>query len=291
MKSEKNYEKLEKLKQDYEEKHMSDEQKNRLKASILEAKLEKKRMRKRKALKYTAAAAAAMAVFVILPNTSANMAYAMSNIPVIGKLVEVVTFRDYEYDDERHQADINVPELTGETVKEGAEEINAEIRQLTDRIVKEFEEGLKLEDGYQDVTVSYEIVSTTDAYFTLKLMYYQGAGSGYQEEHYYTIDLKTGKRIRLKDLFQEGADYITPISEDIKNQMREQMKADENKAYWLEDKDIPDADFRAITDETEFYVNENDHLVISFHEGDVAPMYMGVVTFEISEDVIKNIRK
>lgn len=232
-----------------------------------------------------------MAVFVILPNTSANMAYAMSNIPVIGKLVEVVTFRDYEYDDERHQADINVPELTGETVKEGAEEINAEIRQLTDRIVKEFEEGLKLEDGYQDVTVSYEIVSTTDAYFTLKLMYYQGAGSGYQEEHYYTIDLKTGKRIRLKDLFQEGADYITPISEDIKNQMREQMKADENKAYWLEDKDIPDADFRAITDETEFYVNENDHLVISFHEGDVAPMYMGVVTFEISEDVIKNIRK
>ena len=61
-------------------------------------------------------AAAAVAIFILLPNTSGKVAYAMSNIPVLGKLVEVVTFRDYEYESERHNADIKVPELIAEEV-------------------------------------------------------------------------------------------------------------------------------------------------------------------------------
>jgi hypothetical protein len=52
---------------------------------------------------------------------------------------------------------------------------------------------------------------------------------------YYTIDLNTGKRLQLKDVFAEGADYITPISEAIKKQMQAQMDADENVYYWLDD--------------------------------------------------------
>ena len=231
----------------------------------------------------------------------------MEQIPVIGKLVEVVTFRNYQYEDERNQADIEVPEIVPQSVtdtvaeeastdvqenlQKSADEINAEIQKISDQFVKEFEENLQTEGGYQDVIVKSEVVSTTQNYFTLKLICYQGAGSGAEWNYYYTIDLNTGERLQLKDLFLEGADYITPISENIKEQMKEQMAADENKIYWLDDPEVPERNFDHITDETAFYLNENGNIVISFNEGDVAPMYMGVVTFEIPDDVVRDIRK
>lgn len=49
--------------------------------------------------------------------------------------------------------------------------------------------------------------------------------------------------------------------------------------------------FEAITDETAFYVNEEGNVVISFNEGDVAPVYMGVVTFTIPDETLQGIKK
>lgn len=40
-----------------------------------------------------------------------------------------------------------------------------------------------------------------------------------------------------------------------------------------------------------FYLNEKNNVVIGFNEGDVAPMYMGTVEFEIPAEVLENIRK
>ena len=108
--------------------------------------------------------------------------------------------------------------------------------------------------------------------------------------YYYTIDLRTGEQLKLQDLFSEGADYITPISDSIKNQMQEQMDADENVCYWLHD-EIEALNFRSITDETSFYVNGDGNVVIGFNEGDVAPMYMGAVEFVIPDEVLGDIRK
>jgi len=306
MGNEKDYEKLENMKNDYAKMQMTGDQVERMKERMMDAKNEKRQIKKNRAMKSIAAAAAAIAVFVALPNVSADVAYAMSNIPILGKLVDVVTFRDYKYEDERHSADVEVPELVvdktemipggtesqvQENLQKTTDEINAEIQKLTDQIVSEFEADLAQEEGYQDVIVKHEILNTTEDYFTLKLTHYQGAGSGAQWDYYYTIDLKTGERLALKDLFTEGADYITPISENIKEQMRAQMAADENKMYWLENGEVPEWNFKSITDDTSFYVNENGNIVISFNEGDVAPMYMGVVTFEIPTTVVADIRK
>ena len=73
--------------------------------------------------------------------------------------------------------------------------------------------------------------------------------------------------------------------------MREQMDADENVYYWLDDEDIPEWNFREITEDTSFYVNGDDQIVIAFNEGDVAPMYMGCVEFVIDNTVLAGIRK
>lgn len=317
----KDIEKMQELKQAYSEPEMSGEQLARMKERMEEAKMEKRNKKKENqnkknhVIRNAAAAAAAVAVvFVALPNTSESVAYAMSNIPVVGKLVEAVTFRDYKYESERNNADIEVPELAvnetalpgteqiaegteqatdsevQENLKKTTDEINAEIQKITDEIVAEFEENLEFEGGYQNVMVKHEVLSTTENYFTLKLICYQGSGSGAEWDYFYTIDLETGERLALKDLFADGADYITPISENIKEQMQEQMDADENVYYWLND-EIEEWNFEKITDETSFYLNEDGNIVISFNEGDVAPMYMGCVEFVIPNDVTEGIRK
>lgn len=46
-----------------------------------------------------------------------------------------------------------------------------------------------------------------------------------------------------------------------------------------------------VTDETSFYLNEKDNVVIGFNGGDVAPMYMGTAEFEIPAEVLEGIRK
>ncbi|MEZ3463059.1 MAG: RsiV family protein [Lachnospiraceae bacterium] len=290
------------LRKEYEKHRMTDFQVRQLQEKIREAK-EMDQNNKNHTGKIriaVASAAVAAGLFVILPNTSGTIAHAMEQIPIIGQLVRVVTFRDYEYEGDRNMADIEVPEIKPEeqledsTLQENIDrttaEINAEIQSITDDLIAEFEKNLDEEMGYQDVVVKSEVLTTTPDYFTLKLICYQGAGSGYQWNYYYTIDLNTGERLQLKDIFKEGADYITPISEDIKRQMQERMDADENVHYWLND-EIEEWNFKAITDETSFYLNERGNVVIGFNEGDVAPMYMGTVEFEIPAEVLDGIRK
>lgn len=290
------------LRKEYEKHRMTDAQVRQLHETIKEAENMEQNGKKRTGkVKFAAAvAAAAVGIFVILPNTSGTIAHAMEQIPIIGQLVKVVTFRDYEYESDRNMADIEVPEIKQEeqledsTLQENLDrttaEINAEIQEITDQLIAEFETNLKNDWGYQDVMVSSEVLATTPDYFTLKLNCYQGAGSGYQWNYFYTIDLNTGNRLQLKDIFQEGADYITPISDNIKLQMQERMDADESVYYWLND-EIDEWNFKAITDETSFYLNEKGNVVIGFNEGDVAPMYMGTVEFEIPAEVLEGIRK
>ena len=309
------------LKEEYKNKEMSEEQVNAMKAAMEQAKKDSTKSQNVVVFRRVMATAAALVMaFIILPNTSGTVAYAMSQIPVLGKLVEVVTFRDYHYEDDRNRAEIEVPELAvseeevpeekvvtkgaageamieaeaveekKETLQKSMEEINAEIQALTEPFVEEFKENLEKEQGYQEIIVESEVVNTTDEYFTLKLICYMGSGSGTEWNYYFTIDLNSGERLMLEDIFVDGADYVAPISENIKTQMEEQMAMDENVYYWLHD-EMEEFNFKQIAADQSFYVNEKGEVVISFNEGDVAPMYMGVVEFVSPENVIQSIRK
>lgn len=297
---------LKSLQKEYLEPRMSEEQLNRLKLKMEEAKRENRKDRNRTRVTRLAATAAALVIaFIALPNMSPQIAYAMEKIPVIGQFVKVVTFRDYEYEDEQHRADVEIPELVVETEPQEAQsqeaqpeeilenttdEINAEIQELTNELLNEFTNHMREELGYKELIVKSEVLVTTQEYFTLKLSCYQGEASGYAWNYFYTIDLISGERLQLKDIFVEGADYITPISENIKEQMRNRMAQDENVYYWLDD-EIEELNFKAISEETSFYINEKDNVVISFDQGEVAAMYLGVVEFEIPAEVLDDIRK
>lgn len=312
--------KMNELKNEYIEKKMSPQQVEVMKAAMEKAKADQEKGHRVAMLRRCMATAAGVALaFVILPNTSGTVAHAMSKIPVLGGLVEVVTFRDYQYEDDRNAADVKVPELeivlqedeaeqlvtkdlAGEALMEeeslqakedalekSMDQINAEIQAITGSFIDEFKVNLEREEGYQDLIVESEVVNTAESYFTLKLICYTAQASGTEWNYYYTINLITGEKLMLSDIFEKDVDYITPISENIKVQMEEQMAADENIYYWLHD-EMEEFNFTEIKEDQSFYINENGNVVISFNEGDVAPMYMGVVEFMIPNEVIADIR-
>jgi hypothetical protein len=66
--------------------------------------------------------------------------------------------------------------------------------------------------------------------------------------------------------------------------MRQQMKDDKQKKYWVEAGDI--SPFDKIKAEQSFYISSSNKLVISFDKYEVAPGYMGIVEFEIPTEIL-----
>ena len=131
-------EELQALKKNYQKPQMSNNQLDKLRKRMEEANMENRRdKRKKKMIQATAAAAAIVGAFLILPNTSASIAHAMEQIPIIGQLVEVVTFRDYTYETDRNMADIEVPEIKlDDQAAEG--EVKENLERSTEEIMRRF---------------------------------------------------------------------------------------------------------------------------------------------------------
>lgn len=240
--------------------------------------------------------AAAMLTVVVLANSGAGVAHAMEQVPLLGLITKVVTFRTYE--DQRGDtvsATINVPEV------ENGGELNDAIQAYTDTIIAEYEKDAASSEEYAndpdaptaetnhyELNLDYTVATDSAALFALRFNKSVVMASGNESVKIYNVDKATGKILTLGDLFQSGSGYLDVLTKNIQAQMRTQMDADENVYYWLDD-EVTDWNFTALDPDTAFYVNENGQLTIVFNEGDVAPMYMGVVEFTIPTNAISDI--
>lgn len=289
-------ERLRKMNQEYHEIPIPAELRNRVNAGIRAAKKERKR---NKTIVFTktagGAVAAALIAITVMANSGANIAHAMAKIPVIGAIAEVVTFREYQDSTNQMYADVKVPEVEvknedGTVNQESTDAINQSIQEYTDEIIAQYQADVEAADGqgYQAVDLDYQVITDSERLFSIRFDKLVVMASGEETVKIYHIDKKTGELINLSGIFKEGVNYIDPISENIRKQMKEQMAADENITYWL-DSDTPEWDFKSITADTTFYINEEGRLVIVFDEGEVAPMSMGSVEFTIPTEVIQDI--
>lgn len=300
--------KLDKLKMEaksrYQEQTMSTEQVAALRKRMEQAKKENHQENLwNRGKKILTVAAGIALILCILPNTSEAAAMTMQKLPVLGNFVRLVTVRKYHYEAEHYHAEINVSELVLSELsavdgmepsmrlelEKTLENINKKIRQVTEELELQFKETVEMKEGYLETVVKSEQLETTENYFAMKLQCFMASGSGYEWNYYFMIDLTTGRQLMLADLFPEEADFVTPISENIRLQMQTQMAEDANKMYWL-DSSFANWNFLSIREGASFYVNADGNLVICFNEGEVAPMYMGALEFVIAPEVIKNIR-
>lgn len=279
------------MKQEYEQIPVPDELSFRVRTAIARAKREKKEkyvMRIRKAAKTLGATAAAfMLTVVALANSSQNIAQAMEQVPVLGAITKVVTFRTYEDERGNVSAHVDVPQIEG---GDEVRAVNDAIQQYTDTIIAQYEADAAImgDEGHYDLNVSHTVVTDNERLFAIRFDETLVMNSGNESVMIYNVDKSTGSILTLADLFLPDSDYIAVLTENIKEQMQARMDADENVHYWLHD-EIEAMNFKELSPDVAFYVNENGELVIVFNEGDVAPMYMGVVEFAIPAEVTADI--
>ena len=233
---------------------------------------------KKHSYRWTAWAAAVLALFIAVPNVSPAAAAAMADIPVLGAVVRVVTFRNYTYDDGWHSADVSVPELGG---GDAAQAVNEQVRAYTDRLIARFEETCEEElgkEGYHGLDVTSTVVTDTDEWFTLRVDAVEIQDSGYEFSRFYHIDKVGDRVVTLKDLFREDADYVTALSDEVRRQMEEQMAENAEVSHFPEE-------FTAIDPEQNFYWAADGSLVLAFDEYTIAPGSMGMPEFTIPADV------
>lgn len=238
-----------------------------------------------------AAAAAACILFTAALNTSQVFAKEAEQLPVIGGLARILTFRSYETKKDDISVSVEIPtiEMIAEDTGITVDEINQEIldccNQYADEAVLRAEEyrtafletGGTLEEWAEHnikITVGYEIKQQSSDYLSFVVRGTESWTTAYSESKYYNLDLRTGKMVTLKDML--GSDYVERVNESIGEQIAERQKAGE--VFFTAE----EGGFAGISEDVKFYINENNHPVIVFEKYEIAPGSSGEIEFEMS---------
>lgn len=247
-----------------------------------------------KGIKIAAASiAAATALFTVGVNSSPVFAASLSNVPVVGIIVKILTFREYTVNEDSYNADIKVPSIQGLENKDLENSLNdkylTENKKLYEEFMADMEDMKSNGDGHLGVSSGYVVKTDNDRLLSIGRYVVNTVGSSSTTMKYDTIDKQSEILITLPSLFKNDS-YVNIISENIKKQMIEQNKADDNKFYWVEgiEKDINMDLFEKISKDQNFYINSEGKLVISFDKYEVAPRYMGVVEFVIPTEILSD---
>lgn len=103
---------------------------------------------------------------------------------------------------------------------------------------------------------------------------YTGGAHGITVQSSYTFDLATGREYELKDLFPENTDYVSIITKEVKNQMK-----DMGITEFL-------APFDSIKADHDFYLID-DYVVVYFQQYEILPYSYGIPEFAVERSLIK----
>lgn len=239
-----------------------------------------------------AAAAAVCILFIAALNVSPVFAKEAGQLPMIGGLARILTFRSYETEKDDIAVSVEIPtvemiaEDTGITVEGINQEILALCNQYADEAVMRAEEyraafletgGTPEEWAEHDIriTVSYEIKQQNNQYLSFIVRGTENWTTAYSESRYYNLDLRTGELVTLKDML--GSGYKELVNESIREQIAEREKAGE--IFFSAE----EGGFAGISEDVKFYINENNRPVIVFGKYEIAPGSSGEIEFEIEE--------
>lgn len=176
------------------------------------------------------------------------------------------------------------------SLEAGVNEINENISEYTETLRQAYYWYLIHKHmGYTALDATYDILCNNKDMLSIKIDGTLNVGGSADFSRCFTLDKRTGNVIELSDLFQKDADYITPISEQILEQMAWQVE-NSNASYFIPGGIWSDEEcFKSISEDQNFYINDQNKLVIAFDEYEVAPGSMGCVEFVIPTDVIDSI--
>ena len=235
---------------------------------------------------------AATAACLVIGFISEPFAAAVAKVPVVGELVQVVTWRSYVYQDDDKTVQVEVPQIEGQENNSAVTDVNAQIQKIVadyekqaEQNIAEYKEAFLATGGTEEeftekgiqVDVQYNVKYQSDTRLSLELIANENWCNAYNVQYFYNIDLKNEKTLTLEDIL--GEDYISIANESIREQMQKRMEDDENLVYWDGSDGIEG--FTTVDENTKFYLNEKGNPVVVFAPYEIAPGAFGAQEFEI----------
>lgn len=275
------------LKKEYLEIPIPAELENRVKDAI-QVGIKKRRKYQMKWVKVVASTAAAV---VLVVNISPTFADTLSEVPVLGSLVKVINFREYQVQGERQEANIQVPQIEGLGNEELQGQINQALQDEADKVYQEFLEVSKEWETVDSaarysVDMNYEVLTDTEDIFAMRVNKVETIASANQVVKFYVVDKQKETAVTLPTLFKDDQ-YVERISEYIIEQMDKIMSQDESKVYWIREDDF--SPFTSIDANQKFFINKNGKLVIHFDKYEAGPGSTGESQFVIPTELIADL--
>ncbi|QRN86877.1 DUF3298 domain-containing protein [Clostridia bacterium] len=252
----------------------------------------------------------ALFAFVITINVNPVLAESLSRVPLLGYVVRVSTFTQYQQTDAQYDMNIEIPAIEiddsvygdlSDIIEQDGSPENEKLNQVIYGLNEKYsEEGKALYEAFQEETAEldlaggghlgvdsgYEVKTNDERFLSLGRYTVNTVASSSTTMSYDTIDKVNAQIVTLPALFKDDT-YIPLISELIIDQMTERMNTDDSLVYWLADDQI--ASFESISADQNFYINESHQLVISFDKYEIAPGYMGLQEFVLDTDDIRSL--
>ena len=227
-------------------------------------------------------------LFVTLLNCSEVFAQTVSQVPLLGEVAKIFTFRSYSEKDPMKNIDGRVPALsqTGNTALE--KRVNQEIQTKIDGIVAKAKTRAQQEwEAYRAtggsagdfmpviVTVDYSVKCSNQQILSFVLESTEVRASAYTQLFCYNIDMATGNDLTLQDLLGDG--YEEHVNASIRRQIARREAANPDLDYFE-----GEMGFQGIKPDQSFFINDRGNPVIVFEKYEIAPGSMGIQEFEIT---------
>lgn len=233
-------------------------------------------------------AAVIIMTFVLPLNIVPSYAKAVQQIPIIGELAKIFTFKEYHFEDDIKYVDVKIPKFVYDGKTDLEKRVNQEISKIINEEVenaennaKEYYEAFVQTGGNPEdfipigINVDYEIKNITEDVVSFVITKNETFASVYFVEYFYNIDMETGRNLTLKDWL--GNDYKEKVVQNMKNTISSWSQ--EQKQLLFEDVNIEDL----IDENTNFYINEQNQVVVVFEKYEVAAGAAGRLEFLIED--------
>jgi hypothetical protein len=246
---------------------------------------------RRTARRIASVAAVFCICFVGLLNLSPAFAAAMGELPVVGDVCKIFTFRTYADQTPIHDVEVAVPQIDAPETPDYEAQLNLEISRRVDEATKAAEQ--RAQDYYDafvatggdpadfqpvEIRVDYEVKSANESFASFVITKTESFASAYNEQIFYNLDLETGKLFTLRDWL--GPDYQTIVAQSIEKQIA--SWSEEQRALLFAETEIADH----ISENTDFYLTEDGQVVVVFPKYEIAAGAAGILEFpiEVSEE-------
>ncbi|MEE0733965.1 MAG: GHKL domain-containing protein [Acutalibacteraceae bacterium] len=175
-------------------------------------------------------------------------------------------------------------------ISDGVEDLNQQMEEYISQMREKFLWYVARKyEGYVGLDTTYQVLRNDDMLLSVRFETTINVGGSGQYSRSFTLDKQTGKVLELGALFQPNSDYVGVISAEILRQMKQQVEAGEADYFipggiWSEEEC-----FKEIDADQNFYINDQNQLVIVFDEYEVAPGSMGMPEFVLPTDILKEI--